>query len=96
MLCFPGLSWFQVRPTDHDVLRYSVHKHGAALSREFQEIIVPGDYGLYAIGVRHHFVYHDRLGTLTHMRWIRLETLLSLPSSSLISVIEKKIAPFLR
>ncbi|KAF8530517.1 hypothetical protein BU17DRAFT_79301 [Hysterangium stoloniferum] len=38
----------EVRP--NNVLTYSVHKNGAALSRESQDIIVPGDYGLYAIG----------------------------------------------
>jgi len=32
------------------VLTYSVHKNGAGLSRESQNIIVPGDYGLYTVG----------------------------------------------
>ncbi|KAF8816780.1 hypothetical protein BYT27DRAFT_7181235, partial [Phlegmacium glaucopus] len=38
----------EVRPTY--VMTYSVHKYGAALSRESQEIIAPGDYGLYTPG----------------------------------------------
>ena len=33
------------------VMTYSVHKSGASLSRECQDAIVPGDYGLYATGV---------------------------------------------
>ena len=32
------------------VLTYSVHKNGAGLFRESQDIIAPGDYGLYTIG----------------------------------------------
>ena len=31
------------------VLTYSVHKNGAGLSRESQDNIAPGDYGLYTI-----------------------------------------------
>lgn len=38
----------EVRPSM--VLTYSVHKNGAGLSRESQDIIAPGDYGLYTIG----------------------------------------------
>ena len=33
------------------VMTYSVRKSGASLSRECQDAIVPGDYGLYAIGM---------------------------------------------
>ena len=32
------------------VLTYTVHKNGPALSRESQEIMAPGDYGLYTTG----------------------------------------------
>ena len=32
------------------VLTYSVHKNGVGLSRESQDIIAPGDYGLYSVG----------------------------------------------
>ncbi|KAF8675719.1 hypothetical protein AX14_005020, partial [Amanita brunnescens Koide BX004] len=46
-----GYPWKEAESRfDLDVLTYSVHKNGAALSRESQEIIVPGDYGSYAIG----------------------------------------------
>jgi len=38
----------EVRPGD--VLTYNVRKNGAGLSRESQDIIVPGDYGVYTIG----------------------------------------------
>ena len=38
----------EVRPSN--VLTYSVHKNGAGLSRESQDIIAPGDYGVYTIG----------------------------------------------
>ena len=38
----------EVRPGN--VLRYSVHKYGAGLSRESQGIIAPGDYALYTLG----------------------------------------------
>lgn len=37
-----------VRPSV--VMTYSVRKNGASLSRESQDIIAPGDYGLYTIG----------------------------------------------
>ena len=38
----------EVRPSI--VLTYSVHKNGAGLSRESQDIMTPGDYGLYTMG----------------------------------------------
>ena len=38
----------EVRPSV--VLTYFVHKNGAGLSRESQDVIAPGDYGLYTIG----------------------------------------------
>ncbi len=45
---------FPVEVQPNDVrLTYSVHKNGAALSRESQERVVPGDYGLYAIGTNY-------------------------------------------
>ena len=42
---------FPVMVQPSDVLRYSVHWNGPALSRESHKLIVPGDYGLYATGV---------------------------------------------
>ncbi|KAF8524082.1 hypothetical protein BU17DRAFT_85143 [Hysterangium stoloniferum] len=53
-----GITWeeaetytlFPVEVGPSIVLTYSVHKNGAGLSRESQDIIAPGDYGLYAIG----------------------------------------------
>ncbi len=36
-----------VRPSI--VMTYSVYKNGARLSRESQDIVAPGDYGLYTI-----------------------------------------------
>ncbi|KAF8512699.1 hypothetical protein JB92DRAFT_265786 [Gautieria morchelliformis] len=38
----------EIRPSI--VMTYSVHKNGPGLSRESQDIIAPGDYGLYTIG----------------------------------------------
>ena len=38
----------EVRPSN--VLTYSVHKNGTGLSRESQDVIAPGDYGVYTIG----------------------------------------------
>lgn len=38
----------EVRPSN--VLTYSVLKNGPGLSRESQDVIAPGDYGLYTIG----------------------------------------------
>jgi len=38
----------EVRPSI--VMTYSVHKNGIGLPRESQDIIPPGDYGLYTIG----------------------------------------------
>ncbi|KAF8812754.1 hypothetical protein BYT27DRAFT_7182478 [Phlegmacium glaucopus] len=32
------------------VMTYSVHKNGDGLSRESQDMIVPGDYGLFTVG----------------------------------------------
>jgi hypothetical protein len=46
----------EVKPCN--VLTYSVHPNGPALSRESQQTIVPGDYGIYARGK---FWYHFRL-----------------------------------
>jgi len=45
-------------------MTYSVHKNGAGLSRESQDVIAPGDYGLYTIGKNYIFMYHYRLGNL--------------------------------
>ena len=43
---------FPVDVQPSGVLTYSVHKSGTtSLSRECQDAIVPGDYGLYATGV---------------------------------------------
>ena len=41
---------FPVKVRPSMVMTYSVHQNGAGLSRESQDIIVPGDYGLYTIG----------------------------------------------
>jgi len=41
---------FPVEVQPSIVMTYSVHKNGAGLSRESQDIIAPGDYGLYTIG----------------------------------------------
>jgi hypothetical protein len=49
-----GYPWKEAESRfDLDVLTYSVHKNGAALCRESQEIIVPGDYGSYPIGTNY-------------------------------------------
>jgi len=69
----------EVRPSI--VLTYSVHKNGAALSRESQDIIVPGDYGLYTIGKDTILCTTTGWVTLTHRRPL---TLLFLPSRSAI------------
>ena len=39
----------EIRP--NAVLTYTVHKNGTGLSRESQDIIAPGDYGLYTIAI---------------------------------------------
>ena len=41
---------FPVEVQPSIVMTYSVHKNGAGLSRESQDIMVPGDYGLNTIG----------------------------------------------
>lgn len=46
-----------LRPTD--VLMYAVRQNGSPLSRESQEIMVPGDYGLYNVGTKY-FLMHQR------------------------------------
>jgi len=63
------------------VLTYSVHKDGAALSRESQDIIAPGDYGVYTIGKDTILCTTTGEVTLTHRRPL---TLFFLPSSSAI------------
>ncbi|KAF8816775.1 hypothetical protein BYT27DRAFT_7181214 [Phlegmacium glaucopus] len=47
----------EVRP--NYVMTYSVQKYGAALSRESQDIIAPGDYGLYTAGDPRLYTYFD-------------------------------------
>jgi hypothetical protein len=49
---------FPVMIQPFDVLRYSAHRNGPALSRKSHEIIPPGDYALYATGV---FTYQVRV-----------------------------------
>ena len=41
----------EVRPSNLNVMTYSVHRNGTGLSRESQDIIAPGDYGLYTKGM---------------------------------------------
>jgi len=48
----------EVRPSA--VMTYSVHQNGHGLSRESQEIIAPGDYGLYTIGNPRLYYFFDR------------------------------------
>ena len=43
-----------IRPSG--VLTYAIQRSGLALSRESQENIVPGDYGIYNQGKKVHFV----------------------------------------
>jgi hypothetical protein len=69
----------EVRPSI--VLTYSVHKNGAALSRESQDMIAPGDYGLYTTGKNIILCITTGWVTLTHRRPL---ILLFLPSSSII------------
>jgi hypothetical protein len=45
------------------VLRYNVLRNGSALPRDSQEIIAPGDYGIYASGMKYQHV-RDRQGVL--------------------------------
>ena len=42
---------FSVVVQPSGVLMYSVERNGSALSRESQEMMIPGDYGIYAISV---------------------------------------------
>ena len=56
---------FPVEIQPGHVLTYGVHKkNGPGLSRESQDIITPGDYGVYAIG-KNTIVYQYRLGDLS-------------------------------
>lgn len=45
-----SFSLFPVDIRPDIVLSYSVHKSGTALPRDSQDIIAPGDYGLYTTG----------------------------------------------
>lgn len=56
----------EVRPSK--VLTYSVHKNGASLSQESQDIIVPGDYGVYTIGRNTVLSTTTGYVTLTHKK----------------------------
>jgi hypothetical protein len=47
-----------IRPSN--VLTYAVQPSGLALSRESQENIVPGDYGIYNEGKKVHFVFKSK------------------------------------
>ena len=78
----------EVRPSN--VLTYSVHKNGAALSRESQDIIDPEDYGI-SDTICKNIVFCTTTGqvTLTHRR---PRTLPFLPSSSPIFGYGRKIA----
>ena len=69
----------EVRPSD--VLTYSVHKNGDGLSRESQDIIAPGDYGLYTISKNIILCIITGQVTLAHRKPL---TLLFLLSSSVI------------
>jgi hypothetical protein len=54
-----------IRPSG--ILTYVIQRSGLALSRESQENIVPGDYGIYNEGKKVHFVYKSRPGELQTM-----------------------------
>lgn len=73
---------FPVEVQPNDVLTYSVHKNGAALSRESQEIIVPGDYGLYAIGTSSSYISCTTASRLAQSMHRRFKTVLLLAASS--------------
>ncbi|KAF8816776.1 hypothetical protein BYT27DRAFT_6377119 [Phlegmacium glaucopus] len=55
----------EVRP--NYVMTYSVHKNGAALSRESQDIIAPGDYGLYTPESPRLYTYFNPLYSFADM-----------------------------
>ena len=69
----------EVRPSI--VMTYSVHKNGAGLSRESQDIMVPGDYGLYTIGKNTFFCTITCWMSLTRRR---CQAVLLLPATSFI------------
>ena len=69
----------EVRP--NIVMTYSVHKNGAGLSRESEDIMVPGDYGLNTIGKNTFFCIITCWMSLTRRR---CQAVLLLPATSFI------------
>jgi hypothetical protein len=57
-----SLALFPVVIRPPGVLTYVIQRSDLALSRESQESIVPGDYGIYNEGKKVHFVYKSRPG----------------------------------
>jgi hypothetical protein len=55
-----------VRPTS--VLGYAIERNGPALSRDSHEVIVPGDYGIYNIGMKLHSMYQASFVSLGNCR----------------------------
>lgn len=59
------------------VLTYVIQRNDFSLSREFQENIVPGDYGIYNEDMKVHFVYKSRRDELqTLARWLEAQSAL--------------------
>ena len=56
----------EVRPSN--VLMYAIHKNGAGLPRESNDIIVPGDYGVYTTGKNIFLCATTESVTLTHRK----------------------------
>jgi hypothetical protein len=62
-----------IRPTG--VLAYNIERNGPALSRDSHEVIVPGDYGIFNIGMKLHSVYQASFVSLGNCRRVTLREL---------------------